>query len=397
MSVSDQLLPASFRGVSFYVSDSSMNSGRKQVTHEFPNSDRRYVEDLGRYQNVYKMTAIINGTDFDYLRKRNALIDALEKNGSGLLVHPFYGTISVIPKQYTVREAIRDLGNAVFDLTFEKGIEGLTPIAEVNNLSNIGLLADKSLAETAAYIGEFFSLYGNYANNFADAQNMIGSISNAFDSNTSRVTQDPGIINNFNRLLTSYGNSKNQLLNNPEDLGTQTMNLYKQTDLLITDPKVKSKVYKQFYNFNDNQNKVPPTTYARIQRQNNRDVLNSSIKTGALVQSYRNAALSDYDNINKLNATQSSLEEQYNTVINDPVLSDTVKNTLTDLRNVSRKFFTNEKLNTSRVSSIKTNITPLTALAYRYYGNLDNVEKLAGLNSIKDTGFVSGVVDILTG
>ena len=42
-----ELFPCSFRGIPFLIERHTTKSGRKTVTHEFPNSDNRFVEDLG--------------------------------------------------------------------------------------------------------------------------------------------------------------------------------------------------------------------------------------------------------------------------------------------------------------------------------------------------------------
>lgn len=396
MSILTSLLPASFRGVSFYCVDSSMDSGRKQVTHEFPNSDKRYVEDLGRFQNVFKIQALVSGNVVTYLQNRNALIAALEQAGTGLLVHPFYGSVEVVPKQFTVQENIGRLGEATFSLTFEKAQSALTPQGDTTNFQRVNLLANNMLASLALDVANVFTLFGNYPNNFLDAQNIIASIANAFGVNTRIFTQALDTINQFNTLLDDYETSANQLILNPVNLGTRTMDLYSEVDNLITSPNDRLNVYKQFYDYGNDLEVVPPTTFERIQRQSNRDVMQAVIQGGALTQSYRSAAEIDYGNIRELNVAQSQLENQYQVLADNPSLSDTTKLALQNLRNETRLFFENEKLNINQITSIETNRQPLTTLAYQYYGNTDNVEALNNLNNIRNNAFVEGSVDILT-
>lgn len=396
MAILSSLLPASFRGVSFYCVDSSMDSGRKQVTHEFPNSDKRYVEDLGRFQNVYKITALVSGNVITYKQNRDALIAALEQPGTGLLVHPFYGSVEVVPKQFTVQENIGSLGEANFTLTFEKAQNALVPQGDETNLSQINILANNMLESLALDISNTFSLFGNYPNNFIDAQNLLTSIAESFGINTRIFTQAIDQINSFNRLLEAYNTDINTNLLNPSNLGTQTMGLFDGADSLITEPNDKLNVYKKFYDFGDNIEKVPPTTFERLQRQTNRDVMYSTIQTGSLTQSYRAAAFNEYNNVRELNSIQDQLESQYQKLIDNESLSDATKLKLQDLRNQSRLFFENEKLNVNNITPIETKRQPLTTLAYQYYGDTTNVEQLYRLNGIKNNAFVEGVIDILT-
>lgn len=396
MAILTTLLPASFRGVSFYCVESNMDSGRKQVTHEFPNSDKRYVEDLGRFQNIYKIQALVSGNAITYKQNRDSLITALEQTGTGLLIHPFYGSVTVVPKQFSIQENISKLGEAIFTLTFERAQSSLTPQGDSNNFQKINLLADNMLDTTALNISNVFNLVGSFPNNFLDAKNIISRVADAFGINTQTFTQSLDAINNFKSLLDDYTDSANQLITNPTELGTSTMDLYSATDDLITSPTDRLNVYKKFYDFQSNVQTVPPTTFERIQRQTNRDIMQSAMQTGALTQSYRAAAEKDYGNIRELNAVQAQLENQYQSLIDNPTLSDDTKLGLQNLRNQTRLFFENEKLNVNQITPVETKRQPLTTLAYQYYGNTENVETIYDLNAIKDNAFVEGPIDIIT-
>ncbi|EPR0211413.1 DNA circularization N-terminal domain-containing protein, partial [Escherichia coli] len=47
MAWKDRLVEASFRGVPFKVEDEGAPVGRRVETHEYPNRDKPYTEDLG--------------------------------------------------------------------------------------------------------------------------------------------------------------------------------------------------------------------------------------------------------------------------------------------------------------------------------------------------------------
>ncbi|HCS4673821.1 TPA: DNA circularization N-terminal domain-containing protein, partial [Escherichia coli] len=48
MTWKDRLQDASFRGVPFKVEEESAGAGRRVETHEYPNRDKPYTEDLGK-------------------------------------------------------------------------------------------------------------------------------------------------------------------------------------------------------------------------------------------------------------------------------------------------------------------------------------------------------------
>ncbi|ASX25784.1 DNA circularization protein [Candidatus Williamhamiltonella defendens] len=89
----NRLHPASFRGVPFQVEGEEGTFGRRVQTHEYPNRDKPYTEDLGRATRRFQISAYLVGED--YLAARDRLIGAIETPGPGTLVHPYYGELSV--------------------------------------------------------------------------------------------------------------------------------------------------------------------------------------------------------------------------------------------------------------------------------------------------------------
>ncbi|WP_010207445.1 DNA circularization N-terminal domain-containing protein, partial [Pseudomonas syringae group genomosp. 3] len=59
----DSLLPASFRGVGFFIEKAVVPVGRKGQLHEFPQRDEPYFESLGKQAQVHTLTAFIVGRD----------------------------------------------------------------------------------------------------------------------------------------------------------------------------------------------------------------------------------------------------------------------------------------------------------------------------------------------
>lgn len=87
----DDLRPASFRGVHFFVAADSSRFGRRVVVHTYPQRDKPYVEDLGRRSREYQFDAFVIGPN--YMEDRDAFIAACEEPGAGELIHPKYGSL----------------------------------------------------------------------------------------------------------------------------------------------------------------------------------------------------------------------------------------------------------------------------------------------------------------
>lgn len=90
------LRPASFRGVSFEVSKTVLNVGRRVQVFEYPQRDVPFVEDLGKAARRVTITAFTTGTD--YISRMKKVISMLEKEGSGRYVDPWLGAMEVTPE-----------------------------------------------------------------------------------------------------------------------------------------------------------------------------------------------------------------------------------------------------------------------------------------------------------
>lgn len=112
----DQIQQGSFRGAPFRTEGSERTGGRRVVSHEFPGRDTPVTEDLGARAKTFSIDCHVVGAD--YLQKRNALLDALEAAGPGLLVHPQYGRMMVVVFDYSCTETTEEGGIARFSITF---------------------------------------------------------------------------------------------------------------------------------------------------------------------------------------------------------------------------------------------------------------------------------------
>lgn len=125
----EELQPASFRGVPFGVQADSGTFGRRGQTHEYPQRDKPWTEDLGRATRNFELTAFLLGDD--YLAQRDALLLAIETEGPGLLVHPWYGELTVNVKDPGARVSHSNAhgGMCEISLTFVEAGELEFPIA----------------------------------------------------------------------------------------------------------------------------------------------------------------------------------------------------------------------------------------------------------------------------
>lgn len=126
----EQLLPASFRGVTFLIEDTSTPVGRKVQLHEYPKRDEAYTEQMGKVARVHRVKAYVIGPDC--FAQRDKLLKALETEGEGPLVHPWLGQMQVVPGAAEMAHSRREGGMVTFELTFYPGNPQANPSVRTN-------------------------------------------------------------------------------------------------------------------------------------------------------------------------------------------------------------------------------------------------------------------------
>lgn len=146
------LQAASWRGVPFAVRGSTLRTGRRTALHEYPFRDSVWVEDLGRAGRRITLSGfLVQDAAYgggDVINQRTAMIaacEAQEDTGTGELVHPSLGRITVSLLEFECEESA-DRGRS-FDLRFsfiEAGSEEFPSL-------DIATQAQTTLSAVAAY------------------------------------------------------------------------------------------------------------------------------------------------------------------------------------------------------------------------------------------------------
>ena len=207
----DKLRPASFRGVPFGVITEDTTHGRRVAVHDYPYRDTAWVEDMGRGLRKITMRCFIveNSQVYgggDVILQRRSLIDACEKNGSGTLIHPTLGELTVsVPEGGLRVSGSMDNGRAFeFSLTvFESGLKVFavtsSEVASAKVSTNYFKLVTTTVLGTIARIkGEIRSV----TQAIKTVKGIIAFWTNIVDSTLSEVT------NVSNTLKSTFGNTR---------------------------------------------------------------------------------------------------------------------------------------------------------------------------------------------
>jgi len=404
MSILNQTQAASFKNAKFLLRDDRTEGGRKTVTHEFPNRDTREVEDLGQMQKSFSITGIIHdGKGGTYFTDRDALIEALESPGPGVLVHPFFGSIDVSLINYTLTQGFTDLSRAVFTMSFEaqQTPTGLTPsdspgskiAASVASGVNIQQILIDNIANFFK-IGRFFSL------NFTDSESIITELLDVFADNLNVLNTNPDELNDFNLTLNDFRDNLRPSINTPSILSGRFDDLFEQNAIIGKTPEDQIRISDRLFNFNSQFADVPTTTVQRLQRQNNRDIVQTAVKTNALKDEYIQSQNIVYVTDVQVDARQAVLEGKFEELsetfeTKPEALSDDLFAELQVLRNLTREFFDEQRVQAFRITSFSTPDVPATVLSHRLYGTTENTEALVDLNESINPTFLGGDLKVL--
>lgn len=385
-----ELRPASYRGARFLIGDVSTDGGRKQVVHEFPNSDRREIDDLGLLNKTYSITGLVTTS-----AARDSLIRALDGDGLGELVHPVFGTLNVSSQPYTVTETTRDLGVIRFQMSFIQTAPQLFPVSSPAKQAEISNQASSVISAVNNEIATRFEVEG--IANFDSAQSKLLAVADAILGQSFSTAIDQGIVSVFSKAVAVYTSGINMNIFDPKTLALTFTGMFKEFGLLSQDAQTMLNLVIGLIDFGDSDEPTPTTTAVRIQRENNRQLVNSATRFNAMAQSYDNAVNIDFISAVDLEATEQQLEEAYQSVINDNNLTDATNLLLIDLR-TSVQNFLDEETNTAFKVALVIDVheQPVSILAYSYYGSTDNTESIVTLNSIVDPSFVEGNINVLT-
>lgn len=166
MSWRDQYRTGSFRGVPFCSQTNERSGGRRVQTHEYPQRDQPFGEDLGRRARRFSLEVFVSGAD--YMVQRDRLIEALEAAGAGQLVHPWDGPMSVTAPDYAVRDSTDDGGIAFFSIQFEEAGQAIVAPVAPDTYELVAASADAAIAGTPERFADRFDVSG-YASFVEDA------------------------------------------------------------------------------------------------------------------------------------------------------------------------------------------------------------------------------------
>jgi prophage DNA circulation protein len=220
----DQLRPASFKGAEFETESLEAEFGRAGVVQEPVASDGAFFDDLRKKARRLQVSAFIIGGG-DYAKKRDALIDAVESEGAGTLVHPTFGSRRVQCVECALSETVEAGREARFRLAFVEVGEQPFPVADLDRPALAKRRSESALAEVSDF---FEDAWDSVAGVDYVVERGVARVESTVDDLQSIVDKASAALANVATIsdrLDSLRDSISTLASSPGDLASEVVDV----------------------------------------------------------------------------------------------------------------------------------------------------------------------------
>lgn len=386
MSWRDQLRIASFRGVLMHVETASGQFGRRTALHEFPGRDEPYGEDLGRRTRQFTLECYVLGEQ--YMAARDALIDAIEQPGPGVLSHPYLGMLNVIVTEARTQESTREGGMCRFTLTCVESGELTFPTVTADTAERVSAARTRTLADAIADFGEHFSVLGQ-------AQDFVDAVQRDLDRTLAAVD---AVVGGVTGPVAA-------LIRAPYDMGAALVGAVGQVRTTLTEPLRALAIYQGLFNAGADAATVPLTTANRRRQAANQEAVHQLTQRAAVAEAAELSSTLGFASSAEALSLRATLtdaidaqQEQLSAVTGAPV-SDSVYDALAALRAAVGRDLTDRGARLPRVRTHTPRAAlPAVVVGHQVYGDATRADEIVARNRIRHPGFVPGgrAIEVLT-
>lgn len=394
-----KLPDASFKDFPFlWQSQNIDNAGRKTVSHKYPDSSVRFVEDLGGSNDDFTIVAEIDySADFS---ARNNFIDILKQEGSGLLVLPVGEPKEVTVVGFARNDSRSNLGITIFNITFEESEANRFPLALEGSSGLISNIKDEILTQNTTFLADAWSAVTNNKSKFdaavSKATNSINDRARGIRKFANTIRSSADGFADLASSLNSIIQSVNTLVQAPSDLATAFEAALANFETAYDNAGDTFNAISQLFGFDTGDVEVVEIGNIQVEKMINQDLINNMISTDALAIGYNQAVNIAFNNTDELNLVSTTLENGFQALDSDNLDNDIYNNILT-VRKEANNIFKNLAISLPKVTVITIkNSTPLAPLVYNLYGSLDRIDEIQELNNFPDTSDIEGDIKVLS-
>lgn len=197
---------------------------RKATPYDFADANGTFVQDLGRTGRRYALRVIVWGNDYDL--EASQWMTILAEQGQGILEHPVYGRVDVVPVG-TIRrrdDLVLRANQAVIEVEFFETIGLIYPTSSADPQGGVGALVDEAGAAQAAQLDESGVLDTAVGrSDFLSSYNAaLDAVEDALDPIAATVAS---VQRQFDAIQDSINRGIDVLIRQPLTLAFQTQQL----------------------------------------------------------------------------------------------------------------------------------------------------------------------------
>lgn len=383
----EQYQAGKFRDAEFVTTDSGFSGGRRLAKHEYPKRDKPYVEDMGRKARQFTLTLFVLGDD--YRDKRDRLTKALEDEGSGTLIHPYHGSMTVAVESFRVSESTREGGKAGFDVTFVEAGENTFPSVASDTSATVKTKSDSALVVLKDVFNNNFNVTQQPEFISTEATSILSDISAQLMSKITQFPTLPETTTNFLTDATQLSSNASVLISKPATLATSITSLFTNVNGLYSNPLNALNIYQRFFDYGETLPNVPASTLIRSQQIANQTALTNLAEQTALIESARTASDIEFESFNDAVVVRDELDEKLDAQM--LAADDETYRALDSVRVAMIRDISARSADLARTVSYTPKATlPALVVAHDLYGDALQETKIINRNKIRHPGFVTG-------
>lgn len=380
----DQYREGSFRGVPFLIESHELTGGRRKEDREFAKREVGNSEDLGKKLKTFRLTMFVLGDD--YFAKRDALEEAFDAEGPGVLIHPYKGRIEVQAGTYTLSETIGEQRIARFSVEFSLAGEIKFPDQVEDEISKAENAAANVAEESKNLFEQTLDTVNQAAFVIQQAADDVAVVVDTIEDSIKAVTEP---VANLTFAIRNLKADINDLIQLPGELANRLESVFSDLfDEFEDDPQTAARVLGTFVGVVDtNFTPVIGDTPSKLTTQGNQDAIrNLSVDLSYSTQTRAAVAVefaSTNEALQERDVLISGIEGQLGQDSDE--LYQSLKDMQTALARAIPRVGTTALLEITPVKTI-----PALVIAHEEFEDLEKEIEIIDQNNIEHPGFVPG-------
>ena len=204
-------------------SELARSGEKKAAIHELPQQNTPEVQDLGNKAQRFVLQAFIDGPDYDWTA--DAFVVGLSEKGPGILTHPRWGDMFVLPLSWHQSENFVDgMGRATFDIEFIRVADQKFPTSVRSIESELQFAGSEAQdSATASFVATFAPAGAVDLAACKDA--VTGGASDFASQLQAQISYDTDIASQVTAKVAEITSTIDTLMVDPQNLAESVLTL----------------------------------------------------------------------------------------------------------------------------------------------------------------------------